>query len=123
MAVFKDIAGEAERLEIKENKAVMVLVELLLDDNIIKQVYTWWGKGSFVSTPSPLATFPFPLFLYISLPFPLVTVFSQIRPLCTPFLYHLFPEFSLNFQTLLVHSRAGLSQYLSLSDVSELLIL
>lgn len=39
VAVFKDIAGEAERLEIKENKAVMVLVELLLDDNIIKQVH------------------------------------------------------------------------------------
>ncbi|XP_050690968.1 eukaryotic translation initiation factor 5-like [Eriocheir sinensis] len=38
VAVFKDIAGEAERLEIKENKAVMVLVELLLDDNIIKQI-------------------------------------------------------------------------------------
>lgn len=38
MAVFKDIAAEAERLDIKENKAVMVIVELLLDDNIIKQV-------------------------------------------------------------------------------------
>lgn len=40
MAVFKDIAGEAERLEIKENKAVMVLVELLFNDTIIKQVQT-----------------------------------------------------------------------------------
>lgn len=38
VTVFKDIAGEAERLEIKENKAVMVLVEVLLDDNIIKQI-------------------------------------------------------------------------------------
>lgn len=38
VSLFKDIAGEAERLEIKENKAVMVLVELLLDDNIIKQI-------------------------------------------------------------------------------------
>ncbi|KAK8736895.1 hypothetical protein OTU49_004706 [Cherax quadricarinatus] len=38
VSVFKEIAGEAERLEIKENKAVMVLVELLLDDNIIKQI-------------------------------------------------------------------------------------
>lgn len=38
VAVFKDIAAEAERLDIKENKAVMVIVELLLDDNIIKQV-------------------------------------------------------------------------------------
>ncbi|XP_066937360.1 eukaryotic translation initiation factor 5 [Macrobrachium rosenbergii] len=38
VSLFKDIASEAERLEIKENKAVMVLVELLLDDNIIKQI-------------------------------------------------------------------------------------
>lgn len=38
VSVYKDIAGEAERLDIKENKAVMVLVELLLDENIIKQV-------------------------------------------------------------------------------------
>ncbi|XP_047476359.1 eukaryotic translation initiation factor 5-like [Penaeus chinensis] len=38
VAVFKDIAAEAERLDIKENKAVMVIVELLLDDNIIKQI-------------------------------------------------------------------------------------
>lgn len=38
VSVYKDIAGEAERLDIKENKAVMVLVELLLDENIIKQI-------------------------------------------------------------------------------------
>ena len=40
VSIYKDIAGEAERLDIKENKAVMVLVELLLDENIIKQVST-----------------------------------------------------------------------------------
>jgi len=38
VAVYKDIAAEAERLDVKENKAVMALVELLLDDNIIKQI-------------------------------------------------------------------------------------
>ncbi|MPC23963.1 Eukaryotic translation initiation factor 5 [Portunus trituberculatus] len=38
VSIYKDIAGEAERLDIKENKAVMVLVELLLDENIIKQI-------------------------------------------------------------------------------------
>lgn len=38
VSLFKDIASEAERLEIKENKAVMVLVELLLDENVIKQI-------------------------------------------------------------------------------------
>ena len=38
VAVFKDIVGESERLDIKDNKAVMVLVELLFDENIIKQV-------------------------------------------------------------------------------------
>lgn len=38
IAIFKDIAGEAERLEVKETKAIMVLVELLFDANVIKQV-------------------------------------------------------------------------------------
>lgn len=38
VAVLKDIAGEAERLEIKDNKAVMVLVELLFDENIVAEV-------------------------------------------------------------------------------------
>lgn len=41
MSVFKDVAGEAERLDIKENKGVMVLVELLLDETIIKQVFIY----------------------------------------------------------------------------------
>lgn len=36
--IYKDIAGEAERLDVKENKGVMCLVELLLDDNIIKEI-------------------------------------------------------------------------------------
>ena len=35
---MKDMVGEAERLEIKESKAVMVLVELLLDANAVKQI-------------------------------------------------------------------------------------
>lgn len=38
ITILKDIAVEAERLEIKENKGIMVLVELLFDDNVIKQV-------------------------------------------------------------------------------------
>ncbi|KAK3858661.1 hypothetical protein Pcinc_035167 [Petrolisthes cinctipes] len=38
IATFKDIAGEAERLEVKETKAIMVLVELLFDTNVIKQI-------------------------------------------------------------------------------------
>jgi len=38
LTTYKDIAGEAERLDVKENKGVMCLVELLLDDNIIKEI-------------------------------------------------------------------------------------
>lgn len=38
VTTFKDIAGEAERLDVKEGKGVMVLVELLWDDNIIKEI-------------------------------------------------------------------------------------
>ncbi|KAL7633842.1 UNVERIFIED_CONTAM: hypothetical protein RMT77_015798 [Armadillidium vulgare] len=38
ITILKDIAVEAERLEIKENKGIMVLVELLFDDNVIKQI-------------------------------------------------------------------------------------
>jgi len=38
VAVFKDISAEAESMEIKEGKAVMALVELLLDENIVKQI-------------------------------------------------------------------------------------
>ncbi|MCL4122338.1 UNVERIFIED_CONTAM: hypothetical protein GTU68_041887, partial [Idotea baltica] len=38
LAVWKDIAGEAERLEIKESKGIMVLVELLLGENVVKEI-------------------------------------------------------------------------------------
>jgi len=38
LTTFKDIAGEAERLDIKEGKAIMVIVELMLDENIIKEI-------------------------------------------------------------------------------------
>lgn len=37
-AVLKDISSEAERLEIKDSKGVMALVDALLDENILKQV-------------------------------------------------------------------------------------
>jgi len=37
-AVFKDLAGEAERLEIKDSKGVMVLVEVLLNEDVLKQL-------------------------------------------------------------------------------------
>lgn len=38
LTAYKDIAGEAERLDVKENKGVMVIVELLLDDNILREI-------------------------------------------------------------------------------------
>lgn len=38
VAVLKDIAAEAESMEIKDGKAVMALVELLFDENIVKQI-------------------------------------------------------------------------------------
>jgi len=38
LVTYKDIAGEAERLDVKEGKGIMVLVELLLDENIIKEI-------------------------------------------------------------------------------------
>lgn len=38
LSTHKDITSEAERLEIKENKGVMVLVEVLFDENIVKQI-------------------------------------------------------------------------------------
>ena len=37
-AVFRDIAAEADTLEVRDSKAIMVLVELLFDENCIKQV-------------------------------------------------------------------------------------
>lgn len=36
--VFKDIAAEADTLEIRDSKAIMVLVELLFDENCVKQL-------------------------------------------------------------------------------------
>jgi len=38
VSVFKDIDAEAVNLEVKDNKAVMALVELLCDENCIKQL-------------------------------------------------------------------------------------
>lgn len=38
MAVFKDIASEADSLEIKEGKGVMALVHVLMDEDCVKQI-------------------------------------------------------------------------------------
>jgi len=38
VAVFKDISAEADSLDIKEGKAVMALVELLMDEQLVKQI-------------------------------------------------------------------------------------
>ncbi|XP_018021523.1 eukaryotic translation initiation factor 5 [Hyalella azteca] len=38
VAVYKDIAAEADTLEVRENKGVMVLIELLFDENCVKQL-------------------------------------------------------------------------------------
>lgn len=38
ISVFKDIAAEADSLEVKDNKAVMGLIELLFNENCVKQL-------------------------------------------------------------------------------------
>lgn len=38
VSVFKDLSAEAETLEIRENKGVMVLVEVLFDEDCLKQL-------------------------------------------------------------------------------------
>ena len=38
IAIYKDISAEADTLEIRETKAIMPLVELLFDENCVKQL-------------------------------------------------------------------------------------
>jgi len=40
-AIFKDISDEAEQLDLKESKAVMALIELLFDQNAVKQLMSY----------------------------------------------------------------------------------
>lgn len=38
ISVYKDIAAEADILEVRDNKAIMALIELLFDENCVKQL-------------------------------------------------------------------------------------